>query len=175
VLMKMELKTIFVLVFLAALASGNEGEKPNRHSELLKPETNSIDHGPTKHKSGHLLGHKGEHWSLLKKKRKNNKKKTNHSLDGSHHDNLDDIRLQDLSYNPRRKFKEPKVRYFFLQWKVDYPQFISLFLQFFRTSTKPDISKNFNITKPKWWAKKISPRLITRKSTENIPDCPNSK
>ena len=31
---------------------------------------------------GHLLGHKGEHWSLLKKKRKNNKKKTNHSLDG---------------------------------------------------------------------------------------------
>ena len=28
------------------------------------------------------MGHKGEHWSLLKKKRKNNKKKTNHSLDG---------------------------------------------------------------------------------------------
>jgi len=112
----MELKTIFVLVFLASLASGNEGEKPNRHSELLKPETNSIDHGPSKHKSGHLLGYKGENWSLLKKKRKNNKKKSSHSLDGSHHDNLDDIRLQDLSYIPSKKVKEPKnehkARYF---------------------------------------------------------------
>ena len=106
---------------------------------------------------GHLLGYKGEHWAMLKKKKKNNyKKKATHSLDGelvkhlalnpqkhifsalvlskrdfycaakkqvalkihlskyglheylcilvfigSHHDNLDDIRLQDLSFNSK--------------------------------------------------------------------------
>ena len=103
------------------------------------------------------MGYKGEHWAMLKKKKKNNyKKKATHSLDGelvkhlalnpqkhifsalvlskrdfycaakkevalkihlstdvlheylcilvfigSHHDNLDDIRLQDLSFNSK--------------------------------------------------------------------------
>jgi len=103
------LRVIVLVVLVASLASGNEGENHNRHSELLKPEKNSIDHGPTNHKSGHLLGYKGEHWAKLKKKRKNkNKKKATHSLDASYHDNLDDIRLQDLSYNSNKQFKETK-------------------------------------------------------------------
>jgi len=97
------MKFIVLLVVLASMASGEEGQGGyNRHSELLKPEKNTIDHGPKTHKSGHLLGYKGEHWAMLKKKKKNNyKKKATHSLDGSHHDNLDDIRLQDLSFNSK--------------------------------------------------------------------------
>jgi len=78
------------------------GRRNNRHRELLKPETNAIDHGPNSHhKSAHLLGHRGEHWGLKKNKKKMRKykKKATHSF-GSHHDALDDIRLQDLSYVP---------------------------------------------------------------------------
>jgi len=83
----------------------NSARRNNRHRELLKPETNAIDHGPNNHhKSDHLLGHRGEqHWGLKKNKKRNMmrkyKKKANHSS-GSHHDSLDDIRLQDLSYVP---------------------------------------------------------------------------
>jgi len=102
---------ILVALLAITLVEANPDEagsarRNNRHRELLKPETNAIDHGPNNlhHKSDHLLGHRGEqHWGLKKNKKRNMmrkyKKKANHSS-GSHHDSLDDIRLQDLSYVP---------------------------------------------------------------------------
>jgi len=108
----MWLKELILVALLAiTLVEANPDEagsarRNNRHRELLKPETNAIDHGPNNlhHKSDHLLGHRGEqHWGLKKNKKRNMmrkyKKKANHSS-GSHHDSLDDIRLQDLSYVP---------------------------------------------------------------------------
>merc|ERR1719450_194513 len=102
------LKLVIIWVIMTSVVQANQvhNQEDNRHSELLKPETNAIDHGPNNYKSAHrLLGHKGEHWNIKhgKDKKKNkklnkNKKKANHSLNGSHHDSLDDIRLQDLSY-----------------------------------------------------------------------------
>jgi len=101
----LKLVIFLVIVTTVVQANQNQNEEYNRHSELLKPETNAIDHGPSNyHKSAHrLLGHKGEHWNTNRGHNKNkklnkNKKKATHSLNGSHHDSLDDIRLQDLSY-----------------------------------------------------------------------------
>lgn len=92
------------LGFIALTQSSNEVERTNRHSELLKPLSNGIDHGPSHSKSVHLLGHRGEHWGhhANKKNKKMKKKKTNHSS-GAHHDSLDDIRLQNLDYSPKKK------------------------------------------------------------------------
>lgn len=106
--MKLTLILLFAVLAIAFLeAQANEGH--NRHSELLKPETNAIDHGPSTHKSGHLLGHRGEHWTAKKKMRKN-KKKAHHSMEGVHHDSLDDIRLQDLSYNHQEDAQNNKKK-----------------------------------------------------------------
>jgi len=114
------LKLAIFLVILSAMVQANPRKKEhNRHSELLKPETNAIDHGPNNYKSAHrLLGQKGEHWNINhgKNKKKNkklnkNKKKTTHSLNGSHHDSLDDIRLQDLSYiSPKDQHRMKKIK-----------------------------------------------------------------
>lgn len=100
---------MIVLVIMTSVVQANQvhNQEYNRHSELLKPETNAIDHGPSNYKSAHrLLGHQGEHritsHGKTKKKLKKlnkHKKKATHSLNGSHHDSLDDMRLQDLSYN----------------------------------------------------------------------------
>merc|ERR1719148_549275 len=49
-------------------------------------------------KAHRLLGHRGEHGNISHGK---NKKKATHSLNGAHHDSLDDMRLQDLSYSPK--------------------------------------------------------------------------
>jgi len=105
---------ILVALLAITLVEANPDEagsarRNNRHRELLKPETNAIDHGPNNHhKSDHLLGHRGEHWGLKKNKKKMRKykKKANHSF-GSHHDSLDDIRLQDLSYVPPKSVASP--------------------------------------------------------------------
>merc|ERR1719220_2061501 len=118
----MMLKLAIILVIVTAVVQANpmpRKKEHNRHSELLKPETNAIDHGPNNYKSAHrLLGHKGEHWNIKhgKDKKKNkklnkNKKKTTHSLNGSHHDSLDDIRLQDLSYiSPKDQYRMKKIK-----------------------------------------------------------------
>jgi len=106
------MKILVLLVVVASLASGKKVERYNKHSELLKPETNSIDHGPNTHKAGHLLGYKGEHWAMLKKNKKNShKKKATHSLDGSNKDNSDDIRLQDLSYVSNNQHSDSHYAY----------------------------------------------------------------
>lgn len=98
---------VLAITLVKANPDESHGRRNNRHRELLKPETNAIDHGPN-HKSAHLFGHRGEHWGGLKKnkkKMKKNKKKATHSF-GSHHDSLDDIRLQDLTYNPAKHSKK---------------------------------------------------------------------
>merc|ERR1719450_1100252 len=93
------LKLVIIWVIMTSVVQANQvhNQEDNRHSELLKPETNAIDHGPSNYKSAHrLLGHQGEHRITSHGK---TKKKATHSLNGSHHDSLDDMRLQDLSYN----------------------------------------------------------------------------
>jgi hypothetical protein len=110
-----------VLICLAILASifltqcqGSEEARRhrmnNRHSELLKPESNAIDHGPIHpggHKSeSHLLGHRGEQqWGVKKQRKMKNKIKSHHSLGG--HDGLDDLRLQDLTH--RDALEKPRT------------------------------------------------------------------
>jgi len=44
---------------------------------------------------------------LIKNK---NKKKATHSLNGAHHDSLDDMRLQDLSYSPKDQSGMKKIK-----------------------------------------------------------------
>jgi len=108
------LKIVLLVAFAITIAQGlnEDAKRYNRHSELLKPETNAIDHGPASHKSAHLLGHRGEHWQTShgskNKKMRKNKKKTKHSKNGAHHDSLDDIRLQDLAYETPKKSQQHK-------------------------------------------------------------------
>merc|ERR1712203_1058316 len=114
------LKIVLLLVIVTTVVQANQINKEyNRHSELLKPESNAIDHGPINYKSAHrLLGHRGEHGNIshgknkkkLKRKLIKNKKKATHSLNGAHHDSLDDIRLQDLSYSPKDQSGMKKIK-----------------------------------------------------------------
>jgi len=116
------LKLVLLLVIVTTVVQANQINKEyNRHSELLKPESNAIDHGPSNYKSAHrLLGHRGEHGNIshgknkkkLKRKliKNKNKKKATHSLNGAHHDSLDDMRLQDLSYSPMDQRGMKKIK-----------------------------------------------------------------
>merc|ERR1739838_115820 len=116
------LKIVLLLVIVTTVVQANQINKEyNRHSELLKPESNAIDHGPSNYKSAHrLLGHRGEHGNIsygknkkkLKRKliKNKNKKKATHSLNGAHHDSLDDMRLQDLSYSPKDQSSTNQIK-----------------------------------------------------------------
>merc|ERR1711997_901686 len=91
------LKIVLLLVIVTTVVQANQINKEyNRHSELLKPETNAIDHGPSNYKSAHLLG-AGRHGDDNDWKNNRSKKKAMGLAAAHHHDSLDDIRLQDLS------------------------------------------------------------------------------
>lgn len=108
-------KVLLLLVAIAilatlCLATQSEARRNNRRLDLLKPETNTIDHGPIHRqlKPGpHLLGHPGEHWSAKRKRklarelRMKEKKKKMAEKNRRQRGNNDDIRLQDLTYDPQ--------------------------------------------------------------------------
>lgn len=99
-----------VLLIVALLACGVLSDHSNqarlklkRTLDLLKTEQNEIDHGPIQHqhhKGNHLLGHHGEYWlaNLSPKKKAKYLQKLKSAK--KHQNDMDDIRLQDLTYTP---------------------------------------------------------------------------
>ena len=98
---------------------------------------------------------------------------------GSHHDNLDDIRLQDLSFNSQHSSAHDafiKVNKLPLHFQAPdaflkrflISRFITILLSNFHhfrreRPKKRNIWKSWNITRPKWWVRKSTTRKTTEK------------